>query len=39
MCLFSFVNIVLSNTGKRRIYDAGLFGLIGEDDDEVGFML
>ncbi|XP_017418100.1 uncharacterized protein LOC108328713 isoform X2 [Vigna angularis] len=28
---------VLSNTGKRRIYDAGLFGLIGEDDDE-GFV-
>ncbi|ESW35144.1 hypothetical protein PHAVU_001G210400 [Phaseolus vulgaris] len=28
---------VLSNTGKRRIYDAGLFGLIGEDDDE-GFL-
>ncbi|KAG4913720.1 hypothetical protein JHK82_054308 [Glycine max] len=25
---------VLSNKGKRRIYDAGLFGLIGEDDDE-----
>ncbi|KAL2345450.1 hypothetical protein Fmac_006735 [Flemingia macrophylla] len=28
---------VLSNKGKRRIYDAGLFGLIGEDDDE-GFV-
>ncbi|KAJ1412591.1 DnaJ domain containing protein [Sesbania bispinosa] len=25
---------VLSNKRKRRIYDAGLFGLIGEDDDE-----
>ncbi|XP_027353189.1 uncharacterized protein LOC113863712 isoform X2 [Abrus precatorius] len=24
---------VLSNKGKRRIYDAGFFGLIGEDDD------
>ncbi|KAK7396923.1 hypothetical protein VNO78_18086 [Psophocarpus tetragonolobus] len=28
---------VLSNKGKRRIYDAGLFGLIGEDEDE-GFV-
>ena len=28
---------VLSNKGKRTIYDAGLFGLIGDDEDEVGF--
>ncbi|KAI9082541.1 hypothetical protein K1719_035410 [Acacia pycnantha] len=28
---------VLSNKGKRTIYDAGLFGLIGDDDDE-GFV-
>ncbi|KAL1350958.1 uncharacterized protein [Arachis hypogaea] len=26
---------VLSNKGKRMIYDAGMFGFIGEDDDEV----
>ncbi|KAK7337489.1 hypothetical protein VNO77_18066 [Canavalia gladiata] len=25
---------VLSNKGKKMIYDAGLFGLIGEDEDE-----
>lgn len=30
---------VLSNKGKRTIYDAGLFGLIGDDEDEVGFLL
>nr|XP_023913188.1 uncharacterized protein LOC112024783 [Quercus suber] len=28
---------VLSNKGKRTIYDAGLFGLLGDDDDE-GFV-
>ena len=28
---------VLSNKGKRTIYDAGLFGLLGDDDDEVSF--
>ncbi|KAI4349699.1 hypothetical protein L6164_010261 [Bauhinia variegata] len=28
---------VLSNKEKRTIYDAGLFGLVGEDDDE-GFV-
>lgn len=28
---------VLSNKGKRTIYDAGLFGLLGDDDDEVRF--
>lgn len=34
---FPFLILVLSDKGKRRIYDAGLFGLIAEDDDDVGF--
>lgn len=30
-----FIYAVLSDKGKRRIYDAGLVGLLADDDDEV----
>lgn len=26
---------VLSDKGKKRIYDAGMLGFLGDDDDEV----
>lgn len=29
---------VLSDKGERTIYDAALFGLLGDDDDEVSFL-
>lgn len=29
---------VLSDKSKRTVYDAGLFGLVGENDDEVSFL-
>ncbi|TYG63638.1 hypothetical protein ES288_D06G046200v1 [Gossypium darwinii] len=29
---------VLSDKGKRKIYDAGLLGLLADDDDEVRFL-
>lgn len=35
---FSFISKVLSDKGKRTVYDAGLFGLHGENDDEVSFI-
>lgn len=31
----TFYPAVLSDKGKRTVYDAGLFGLLGENDDEV----
>ncbi|KAJ9171775.1 hypothetical protein P3X46_015092 [Hevea brasiliensis] len=28
---------VLSNKGKKRLYDAGMLGFLGDDDDDEGF--
>ena len=33
--LFYYIYAVLSDKGKRKIYDAGLLGLLTDDDDEV----
>lgn len=33
-----FYPAVLSDKGKRTVYDAGLFGLLGENDDEVSLI-
>lgn len=37
--LFFFWGAVLSDKRKRSVYDAGLFGFLGDDDDEVSIKI